>query len=114
MKITDIIKECLKKGIYITGVELVNGELAYDISGFSKSDYGRLYEENGKLYLETRYKQIDEIETFEDIANVAYEWNKNYSDREPFGWDVNWLPIFEEYGWVEMKDIKQTIIKPKR
>ena len=84
MAITDIIKECLSKGINVKGVTLVNGELAYDIDGFSKSDYARLYEENGKLYLETRYKQIDEIETFENIASVAYEWNKGYCTREPF------------------------------
>lgn len=105
MTIEEIVKECLKRGIYVSGVELwENDTLAYIIEGFSKSGTATLYTENEQIKCKTRYGQIDTIEDFRDLAYVAFEWNKGYSDREPFGWDHRWAPIFIEYGWLEKKE----------
>ena len=97
--IESLVKQCLENGITISGVELCNNELAYYIDGVSKSGCAFLYEEDGKVYLKTRYEQIDEIETFEDIANVAYQWNTNYCNVEPFCVDSSWFKVFKRFGW---------------
>ena len=48
----------------------------------------------------------------DDLVAVAYEWNKNYCDREPFGWDMHWLPLFEKNGLVELKHVEVTKVVP--
>jgi hypothetical protein len=54
------------------------------------------------MYCKTRYNTIDEIETFEDVVDIAWEWNDNYITREPFtAYDRNWLPYFKEFGLVK-------------
>lgn len=96
MKLEELVKECLIKGIDVYGVELKNDKLAYKINGFGKSGYAFLYEEDDKIYSETRYNTIDEIEDFRDLAYVAYHWN-SVSVPRGFSMDSNWLPIFKEY-----------------
>lgn len=105
MCIEDIVKECLKRNIYVSGVELgPNDSLKYIIDGFSKSGTAALYAENGIIKCKTRYGQIDEIEDFRDLAYVAFIWNKGYCNREPFGWSHLWVPTFIEFGWLEKKE----------
>lgn len=100
MTIEELIKEVLKNGISIWSVTYNKEKdaLVYSVNGFSKSGTADLYEEDGKIICKTRYNQIDEIQTFEDLVNVAYEWNSAYCNREPFGWDADWSPVFEKYG----------------
>lgn len=97
--VESLVKECHHNGIGITGVDLYNDELGYHIDGFSKSGTAFLYADGDKVLLKTRYNRIDEIETFEDIAGVAYEWNEGYCDRNPFGWDSRWTKVFDKFGW---------------
>lgn len=99
--IHNLVKECLENGIDIIDVELYNGELGYQIDGFSKSGTAFLYTDGDKLFLKTRYNQIDEIECFEDIASIAYEWNEGYCSRDPFGWDKRWVNVFKNFGWMK-------------
>lgn len=98
MKLEELVRECLIKGINVCGVELKDDKLAYKIDGFAKSGYALLYEEDGKIYSETRYNTIDEIEDFRDLAYVAYHWNSIGIPRG-FSMDPYWLPIFKEYGF---------------
>lgn len=108
MKLENLIKEVLKNGIMVTGVSLApvgRDGLAYEVDGFSKSGTALLYQAfDGSIVCKTRYDRYDQIETFEDLAAVAFDWNAGYCDREPFGWDSNWLPVFEKYGWVKVHE----------
>ena len=55
----------------------------------------------GEIVLKARYNQVTPVETFEDIARVAYEWYEDYKDRSPFENPVSrWKPIFEKFGWL--------------
>lgn len=111
-KLLDLVKECIKKGILCVDAGLdENDKLYFEFSGFSKSDTAKLCIKDNKIVSITRYNTVDEIETFEDFAEVAYDWNNDY--RESFGWNSNWLPIFEEYGWVEKKVKTVVEIIPK-
>jgi len=113
-KLLDLVKECIKKGVLCVGAGLdENDKLYFEFSGFSKSDTAKLCIKDNKIVSITRYNTVNEIETFEDFAKVAYDWNNGYKDREPFGWDIHWLPIFEEYGWVEKKAKTVVEIIPK-
>ena len=80
MTIEELIKEVLKNGIPIWSVTYnkKKDSLVYSVNGFSKSGTADLYEEDGKIICETRYNQINEIQTF--------------------GWDADWSPVFEKYG----------------
>lgn len=105
MNAEEIVKECLKRKIYVSGVELSpNDTLIYVINGFSKSGSARIYDDGDEVKCETRYGQVDTLEDFRDLAWVAFEWNKGYCGREPFGWDSYWVPTFIEYGWLEKKE----------
>ena len=114
MTLEELIKETLSNGIPVVGVEYDKAcdSLVYEVSGFSKSGTAKLLCRDGKIICETRYNQVDEIEDFDDLVAVAYEWNKNYCDREPFGWDMHWLPLFEKNGLVELKHVEVTKVVP--
>jgi len=58
--------------------------MAYEVQGFSKSGVARIYLHKNKILCETRYSQIEEIESFHDLSMVALEWYLNYKDRSPF------------------------------
>lgn len=101
-KFESLIKEIIEKGIPCVGFSDEGDSLSFEIGGFSKSGTAVLYEQEGNMYCKTRYNTIDEIETFEDVAEVAWGWNDNYITREPFtAYDSNWLPYFKEFGWVK-------------
>lgn len=123
-KFYNLIKECLTKGILISGVDLVS--IVYDeasdkkeqvlgfmLNGFSKSGTATLYEiPDGNIELITRYNQIDKINDFEDIARVAFDWYVNYKDRETFRLpDENWADIFCGYGWLHKETVINTVYK---
>lgn len=100
-RLEDIVKEAITRGIPVVDVELVNDSLAFVLSGFSKSGTALVYEKDGKIYSETRYNTINEINGFVDLAKVAFDWNKAYISREPFtSYDSNWEPSFKEFGWL--------------
>ena len=107
MKVEDLVKECILNGICVSGVSLIEDEgkenLTYIIDGFSKSGTAEIYQKDDYIMCKTRYNTYDVINSFEDLAEVAFDWNSGYCDREHFGWDNNWLPIFEKYGWVKTK-----------
>lgn len=116
-KLENLVKECLKNGIPCVGARLdENNNIFFVFGGFSKSGTAELHVEKNedgeyKLYSLTRYDTKDEIETFEDFAEVAFYWNLNYSDS--FGWDCVWIPIFENFGWIErkIKEVEEIVVK---
>lgn len=106
MKIEEIIKELIQNGINVSGVSIRNNELAYTIDGFAKSGSGTLFLENGKMILETRYNQLDEVFSTEDVSNIAYHWDKDYSfssnyPKTNFVTEKNpWYKLYEKYDFV--------------
>ena len=97
----NLVKEVINKGILITEATMVGDSIAFGVDGFSKSGIALIYEKDGKIYSKTSYETIDEITSFKDLARIAFEWNHNYIEREPFTqYDSNWRPYFEEYGWL--------------
>lgn len=114
MTLEELIKKTLSNGIPVVGVEYdkENDSLVYEIDGFSKSGTAKVLNKGGKIICETRYNQVDEIEDFDVLVDVAYEWNKNYCDREPFGWDSRWLRLFEINGLVKVEKVEMTKVTP--
>ena len=70
-KLSEFVKDLIKRGILVSGVSIRNEELAYDINGFAKSGTGTLFIEDGKIKLETRDKRIDTIEYLSVFVDVA-------------------------------------------
>lgn len=83
-KLDQIISECAKRCIPVKVVHAGGNKLAYEVSGFSKSGTALVYIQKGKILCETRYQNIEEIDSFHDLALVALEWYLNYKDRSPF------------------------------
>lgn len=104
MTLEELVIECIKNGIRPCGVDYdcKTNSLCYEISGFSKSGTATLEKDkDGKIVLKARYNQVTLVETFEEIALVAFEWYDNYKDRCPFETlDERWKPFFEKYGWL--------------
>ena len=114
MTLEELIKETLRNGIPVVGVQYDRecDSLVYEIGGFSKSGTAEVYSQDGKIFCKTRYDRYDEIEDFNDLEDVAYDWNKNYCDREPFGWDSDWLPLFQKDGLIKVEKVEMTKITP--
>lgn len=102
-KLDPIILECVKRGIPVQAVPGGGNKIAYEVSGFSKSGIAKIYLLKGKIICETRYSQIEEIESFHDLALIALDWYLNYKDRTPF---ENPEPYWAEY-WVEKGIMKR-------
>ena len=70
-KLEAIIKECAKRGIHIE-VERESERMVYIVHGFSKSGTAVLYHDpdSQNVCCDTRYKQRDIIEDFDDYFNV--------------------------------------------
>jgi len=114
MTLEELIKEVLSNGIPVTGVQYdkEKNTLVYEVSGFSKSGTAELYYDEGVIKCKTRYNRIDVINDFDDLVDVAYDWNEGYCQREPFGWDAYWLPIFEREGLVKVEKVEQIKVTP--
>ena len=101
-KLNEFIKDLIKRGIYVSDVSIRNEELAYDINGFAKSGKGTLFIEDGKIKLETRYNQIDTIESLSDLVDVAYEWDRGYCSKNSiytvYGVGEEWMNLYNEFG----------------
>ena len=51
-------------------------------NGFYKSDgCAHLYEDDGKIYLRTRYGQINEVNSFDDVIAVSQDWYESSCNR---------------------------------
>ena len=114
MTLEELIKEVLSNGIPVTGVQYDKEKdtFVYEVIGFSKSGTAALYYDEGVIKCKTRYNRIDVINDFDDLVDVAYDWNEGYCNREPFGWDAYWLPIFEREGLVKVEKVEQIKVTP--
>lgn len=114
MTLEELIKEVLSNGIPVTGVQYDREKdtLVYEVGGFSKSGTAELYYDEGVIKCKTRYNRVDIINDFSDLADVAYDWNEGYCDREPFTWDTNWLPVFEKEGLVKVEKVEILKVTP--
>ena len=101
-KLSEFVKDLIKRGILVSGVSIRNDELAYSINGFAKSGTGILFIEDGKIKLETRYKRIDIIESLSDIVDVAYEWDYGYCHKGNiygvYSVGKEWMNLYKEFG----------------
>lgn len=76
------------------------------IEGFYKS--GEIYltpRKEGGFIAVSRYAETHDIESFDDLVHLNYEWWKRSKDRFD-GWsnpDKNWAADFERLGLVEKK-----------
>lgn len=105
MTARDIIKECVQNGIDVSIIGIGDaGDFIYNVDGFAKSGTAEVYDScDGKIYARARYEQVNEISSFEDLAKIAYNWNKIYCDETVFGWDAQWTPVWEYFGWITFK-----------
>ena len=101
-KLSEFVKGLIKRGIYVSNVDIRNEELAYDINGFAKSGTGTLFIEDGKIKLGTRYNQIDTIKSLSDIVDVAYEWDYGYCNKNSiytvYSVGEEWMNLYKEFG----------------
>ena len=72
----------MEHNVPITGVTLNDRkDFEFELQGFSKSCTGILTKDNeGNVILKTRYNEIDLIEDFNDISNVAKRWQQYSPD----------------------------------
>lgn len=101
-----LIKELLNKGIPISGVSLIDDELAYEIPGFYKSGTITLFTKDDKIFAKARYNELTEIHGFENLVRLNYEW-WDYSKDRFEGWktpDGNWLPYLIEFNLVTRQE----------
>lgn len=105
-KINEIVHELLSHGILAEVLSLKNGDIAYSFLGFAKSGQGTLFEKDNKLYLATRYDQIDEINDTVDVVKVAFSWDKRYSHSVNYPntnfltEDNNWWSLYKKYNLI--------------
>lgn len=101
-KLSEFVKDLIKRGIYVSNVSIRNEELAYDIDGFAKSGIGTLFIEDDKIKLETRYNRIDIIESLSDIVDVAYEWDYGYCNKNSiytvYSVGEEWMNLYKDFG----------------
>ena len=101
-KLSEFVKDLIKRGIYVSNVSIRNEELAYDIDGFAKSGIGTLFIEDDKIKLETRYNRIDIIESLSDLVDVAYEWDYGYCHKGNiygvYSVREEWMNLYKEFG----------------
>ena len=101
-KLSEFVKDLIKRGIYVSNVSIRNEELAYDINGFAKSGIGTLFIEDDKVKLETRYNRIDIIESLSDLVDVAYDWDYGYCNKNNiytvYSVGEEWMNLYKEFG----------------
>lgn len=111
VKCWDLAKECILNKIpFSSGGSFSCDQPSFDISGFSKSGHGSLTIKNAggewEVVLLTRYNQVDYIDCFEDINDVAFYWYLDYRGRSPFeNPDPNWAAIWVKQGRLKEKKV---------
>lgn len=103
-KLLTILQKCETKTGYWK--LMPNGQIGFEISGFSKSGNITLYEEDDKIICLARYGERDEIEEYDDLVHVAYSWYSRYKDREPFSSPPSqWVEDFLRLGLIKKKTV---------
>lgn len=104
-KLVKLVEEALSNGIHPVDFDIhPKGGLAYSFAGFSKSGTATLYQVGDVVFAETRYNQVNEIESFDDLVKLSFEWYANYKDRSPFEQpDSHFLPHFIRLGLLKVK-----------
>lgn len=83
-----------------------NGQIGFEISGFSKSGTVTLYEEDDKIICLARYDERDEIESYDDLVSIAYSWYSRYKDRDVFSSPPSeWVEDFVRLGLMKKKTV---------
>jgi hypothetical protein len=117
MKLTNLITEILTKNPSLSGtitVRLKDEKIEFSLPGFSKSgDIWLSENKDGIIFAEARYEEITEIETYQDIVWIAWDWFLRYADRETFCYpSVFWVDDFKKLGLIE--EVKETKFKIKK
>lgn len=103
--LSSIVIRSLKNGAQVTAELAPDKEnIAYSISGFSKSGSALLYIKDEKIVCSTRYGQIDYIHEWEDLVVVAFDWWKDYKDR---GYNLpdEWRKEFIACNFIKESDV---------
>lgn len=89
----------------------------FKVDGFYKSGQVSIFceeleslDDNVSYSVESRYGQVDVIETFKDLVSINYQWWLKSKDRFD-GWstpDANWLPFLVREGFVKETDCVNT------
>jgi hypothetical protein len=82
--LAQIVAECGKRNIPVKAVPAGGNRIAYEVSGFSKSGKALIYIQKGKVICETIHQNIEEIDSFYELALVALEWYMAFMEKEPF------------------------------
>jgi len=108
----NIIKECLKRGIPVS-LNMHDDRMYYIVPGFSKSGTVRVSLDGYDIQCEARYNEVTTIDTFRDLALVAYDWYTRYKDRSVFeNPDPLWVATFIEFNWLKKHTETVTTYKP--
>jgi hypothetical protein len=103
-KLLTILQKCKnKRGSWTI---MPKGQIGFEVFGFSKSGSVTLYEEDGKIICLARYDERDEIESYDDLAHIAYSWHSRYKDRDVFSSPPSeWAEDFARLGLMKKKTV---------
>lgn len=88
-----------------------DGQIGFEITGFSKSGHVTLYEEDDKIICLARYDERDEIESYDDLVHIAYSWYRRYKDRDVFSSPPSeWVEDFLRLNLIKQKTV--TVYEP--
>lgn len=103
-KLLTILQKCKTKSGYWK--IMPNGQIGFEITGFSKSGTVTLYEEDDKIICLARYDERDEIESYDDLVYIAYSWYSRYKDRDVFSSPPSeWVEDFVRLGLMKKKTV---------
>lgn len=112
MTAEDFLDECIKNNIHIDLNPYINStSYAFDAYGFGDSKVLTIYDGDDGVYCCDRFKNIEKIESFDDVIRIAYKFNKREMEKG-YNCDERWLPIFVKNNMVKIKKIEKTIVVP--
>jgi hypothetical protein len=112
MEIPSFIEELLQEGVRVLFERDSNGGVQFVLDGFYKSGEATVCLLDGAWVAKTRYKQIDPVESVEDLVRINHEWWKYSQNRNTF-WeqpDGSWIGLLEKYGFYVIPAVPERMV----
>lgn len=100
-----IISECGRREIPFKVIKISQEHPVYEIEGFSESKIAKIYVLKNKIICETKHNNLEEIDSFQDLAMISLEWFLKSKQRNL---NEHLIKKWAEY-WFELGIVKKEI-----